>query len=203
MTGVSTVTRLTIVPAAAAFICAAGVATARDTAHGLSVAIVSNGVVTYKIPNGPDGLELSSNGPGTITVTSGSNSVTVRGPSLTLSGAVALAPFPTPGVRVTPNNAGGYTVALDMPLAELPDIDTPEEVATRLAKDLARELADADFGDGGEMASKSASTLASKLGSKSASKSASVPPDSLSACNACTRVTAGRCAPSPDNSASP
>jgi hypothetical protein len=127
MNGVATVHRLTALLAAAAFICAAGAATARDTTHGLAVAVVSNGVVTYKIPNGPGGLELSSNAPGTITVTSGSNSVTVRGPSLTLSG-----------------------VALDMPLAELPDIDTPEEVAIRLAKDLARELADADFGDGGK-----------------------------------------------------
>ena len=150
MNGVATVHRLTALLAAAAFICAAGAATARDTTHGLAVAVVSNGVVTYKIPNGPGGLELSSNAPGTITVTSGSNSVTVRGPSLTLSGAATLAPFSTPGVRVTPNSAGGYTVALDMPLAELPDIDTPEEVAIRLAKDLARELADTDFGDGGK-----------------------------------------------------
>ena len=160
MNGVATVSRLMMILAATAALTGAAnidLAAGRDTAHGLrpglraglSVAIVSNGVVTYKIPNGPGGLELSSNGPGTITVTSGSNSVTVRGPSLTLSGAVALAPFSTPGVRVTPNSAGGYTVVLETLLSVLPDPDMPEptEAASRVAKDLAQELADADFGD--------------------------------------------------------
>jgi hypothetical protein len=191
MNAVATVSRLTRnLAALAAFMCAAGLstglATARDTTHGLSVAIVSNGVVTYKIPNGPGGLELSSNGPGTITVTSGSNSVTVRGPSLTLSGAVALAPFSTPGVRVTSNNDGGYTVVLDMPLAELPDIDTPEETAIRLANDLARELTDADFGD------------RTNDRAKDRTKSPTPAPGPVSACT-CARMTADRCIAPPDN----
>ena len=90
------------------------------------LAIVSNGVVTYKIPTGPGGLELSSNGPGTITVTSGSNSVTVRGPSLTLSGGAVLAPFSTPGVHAMPNSDGGYTVVLDTMLSVVPDPEMPE-----------------------------------------------------------------------------
>jgi hypothetical protein len=154
MNGVATVYRLTtILAAAAAFICADGPASARDTTQGprigLSLAIVSNGLVTYKIPNGPGGLELSSNAPGTITVSSGSNSVTVRGPALTLSGGVVLAPFATPGVHVAPNSDGSYTAVLDTPLGEWTDTDTPEkkETASRLSKDLAQQLADADFGD--------------------------------------------------------
>ncbi len=151
MNGVATVFRLTtMLTATAAFICTAGIAIARDTTQGLrpglrtglSVAIVSNGVATYKIPNGPGGLELSSNGPGTITVTSGSNSVTVRGPSLTLSGDAVLAPFSTPGVHVTANSDGGYTVALDTLLSVLPDPEMPNspEATSRLAKDLAQSL---------------------------------------------------------------
>jgi uncharacterized Zn-binding protein involved in type VI secretion len=150
MNGVATASRLTtILAATATFMCAAGIAAARDTTHGLSVATITNGVVTYKIPTGPQGLELSSNGPGTITVTSGSNSVTVRGPAITLSGGVVLAPYSTPGVQVTPNNDGGYTVVLDTLLRVLPDPDLPDstEATRRLANDLARELADADFGD--------------------------------------------------------
>jgi hypothetical protein len=150
MNGVATVSRLTtILTAAAAFISTADIAKARDGTRGLSVAIVSNGVVTYKIPTGPGGLELSSNGPGTITVTSGSNSVTVRGPALTLSGGAVLAPFSTPGVHAMPNDDGGYTVLLDTMLSVLPDPEMPDsiEATSRLAKDLAQSLADADFGD--------------------------------------------------------
>jgi hypothetical protein len=150
MNGAATVSRLTTVLAATAtFISATEITQARDPTHSLSVAIVSNGVVTYKIPTGHGGLELSSNGPGTITVTSGSNSVTVRGPSLTLSGAVILAPFSTPGVHAMPNSDGGYTVVLDTLLSVLPDPEMPDsiEATSRLAKDLAQSLADADFGD--------------------------------------------------------
>jgi len=154
MNRVATVSRLTtILAATAAFMCATGLATARDTTQGLrtglSVAVVSNGVVTYKIPTGPEGLELSSNGPGTITVTSGSNSVTIRDPAITLSGGAVLAPFSTPGVRVMPNGDGGYTVVLETLLSVLPDPEMPDsiEATSRLAKDLAQSLADADFGD--------------------------------------------------------
>jgi len=95
---------------------------ARDTGNSgsrsgsSSMAIVSNGMVTTRIINGPGGLEVSSNAPGVITVTSGSNSVSLRGDYVTLSGAVSLAPFATPGVQVTPNEQGGYTLILDPPM---------------------------------------------------------------------------------------
>ena len=81
-----------------------------------SMAIVSNGLVTTRIFNGPGGLEVSSNAPGVITVTSGSHSVSLRGDYVTLSGAVSLAPFATPGVQITPNEQGGYTLILDPPM---------------------------------------------------------------------------------------
>jgi hypothetical protein len=81
-----------------------------------SMAIVSNGLVTARIFNGPGGLEVSSNAPGVITVTSGSHSVSLRGDYVTLSGAVSLAPFATPGVQITPNEQGGYTLILDPPM---------------------------------------------------------------------------------------
>jgi hypothetical protein len=80
-----------------------------------AVAIVSNGMMTSMIANGTGGLEISSNAPGMITITSGSNSVSLRGDYVTLSGAVTLAPGATPGVTVTPNQQGGYTVILDPP----------------------------------------------------------------------------------------
>jgi|307.fasta_scaffold237669_2 hypothetical protein len=83
--------------------------------NSASVAIVSNGMVTSMIANGAGGLEISSNAPGMITVSSGSNSVSLRGDYVTLSGAVTLAPGATPGVTVTPNQQGGYTVILDPP----------------------------------------------------------------------------------------
>lgn len=95
-------------------------ALARDN-HGTSdtsspsVTIISNSLVTSMIATGAGGLEISSNAPGMITVTSGSNSVSMRGDYVTLSGTVNLAPGATPGVVVTPNAQGGYTVILDPP----------------------------------------------------------------------------------------
>ena len=150
MHGMATVSLLTAVIAITmAFVCAEEPAAARDASH-LSLATVSNGVVTYKIPAGPAGLELSSNAPGTITVTSGSNSVTVRGPAVRLSGGVILAPFSTPGVHVVQDADGGYTAVLETVLAMAPDPEMPEDAAGRLAQELAqilaREFADADFG---------------------------------------------------------
>ncbi|HXZ45892.1 MAG TPA: hypothetical protein VEH02_04095 [Pseudolabrys sp.] len=79
-------------------------------------AIVSNSVVTFTIPNGPNGLEVSSNAPGMITVVSGSHAISLRGDYVTLSGDVAFAPVATPGVTVTANAEGGYTVILDIPM---------------------------------------------------------------------------------------
>jgi hypothetical protein len=104
---------------AAAMILIVGLgALARDNngnSSSASVAIVSNGMVTSMIANGAGGLEISSNAPGMITISSGSNSVSLRGDYVTLSGAVTLAPGATPGVTVTPNEQGGNTLILDPP----------------------------------------------------------------------------------------
>ena len=85
----------------------------KTTLRGRSIVTVSNGITTSDLCNGPSGLEASSNAPGMITIISGSNSVTLRGARVTLSGDVVLAPFATPGVTVTRNTHGGYTVQLD------------------------------------------------------------------------------------------
>jgi hypothetical protein len=85
----------------------------KPASGGRSIVTVSNGITTSDISSGPGGLEASSNAPGMITIISGSNSVTLRGARVTLSGDVVLAPFATPGVTVTRNTQGGYTVQLD------------------------------------------------------------------------------------------
>jgi len=85
----------------------------KTTLRGRSIVRVSNGITTSDISSGPSGLEASSNAPGMITITSGSNSVTLRGARVTLFGDVVLAPFATPGVTVTRNTQGGYTIQLD------------------------------------------------------------------------------------------
>jgi hypothetical protein len=107
-----------VVATAMTLAAAAKAGLARDTSNSgsSSMAILSNGLVTARIFNGPGGLEVSSNAPGVITVTSGSHSVSLRGDYVTLSGAVSLAPFATPGVQVTPNEQGGYTLTLDPPM---------------------------------------------------------------------------------------
>ena len=76
-----------------------------------SITIVSDGVVVASLSRS-DGLEVSSDVPGMITITSGLNTVSVRSDYVTLSGTAGLAPTVTPGVIVTPNKQGGYTAAL-------------------------------------------------------------------------------------------
>ncbi|MGB9395997.1 MAG: hypothetical protein WCB32_14540 [Pseudolabrys sp.] len=85
----------------------------KTASGGRSIITVSNGITTSDISSGPGGLEASSDAPGMITISSGSNSVTLRGARVTLSGDVVLAPFATPGVTVTRNKQGGCTVQLD------------------------------------------------------------------------------------------
>ena len=87
----------------------------RYTPARQSIAIVSNGIVTSSILNGPNGLEVSSNAPGMITIASGSQALNLHGDYVTLSGDVAFAPGATPGVTITVNRQGGYTVVLDIP----------------------------------------------------------------------------------------
>src|SRR5690242_709599 len=79
-----------------AFITVTDAGFAKDDLHKTNYpgffAIVSNGVVTSTILSGPDGLEVSSNAPGMITVASGSQAISLRGDYVTLSGDVAFAP---------------------------------------------------------------------------------------------------------------
>jgi len=101
----------TILATGLVFVAVTDVGLAKDDIHKVryarSFTIVSNGIVTSTILNGPTGLEVSSNAPGMITVASGSHAISLRGDYVTLSGDVALAPLPTPGVTVTANAAGG------------------------------------------------------------------------------------------------
>ena len=103
-----------------AFVVVTDAGLAKDALHKANyarfVTIVSNGIVTSTILNGPDGLEVSSNAPGMITIASGSQAINLRGDYVTLSGDVTFAPGATPGVTVTANAAGGYTVTLDIPM---------------------------------------------------------------------------------------
>ena len=119
-TGVRATPVSTMLAAGLAFIAAADASFANDNPqkadYARFVTIVSNGIVTSTILNGPDGLEVSSNAPGMITVASGSQAISLRGDYVTLSGDVSLAPVATPGVTVTANAAGGYTVILDIPM---------------------------------------------------------------------------------------
>ena len=71
---------------------------------------ISNGAATSLLANGPNGLTLAVKSPGTITVSNGTNSITMPGTSLVLSGSnVKLAPGCT-GCTLMINPAGGYTV---------------------------------------------------------------------------------------------
>jgi hypothetical protein len=78
-----------------------------------AIAIVSDGTVIASISKEPGRLKVSSTIPGMITITSGPNSVSVRGDAVTLSGPEGLAPEATAGVTVTPDKQGGYTAILD------------------------------------------------------------------------------------------
>lgn len=110
----------TLLAAGLAFAAMTDAGLAKDDLHKTnyahSFATVSNGVVTSTILNGPNGLEVSSNAPGMITVASGSHAISLRGDYVTLSGDVTFAPVATPGVTVIANKAGGYTVVLDVPM---------------------------------------------------------------------------------------
>jgi hypothetical protein len=64
------------------------VATTGATPVGSAKRVVglSNGVATSRLANGPNGLTVSVNSPGAITVSNGTNSVTIPGGSLAPSG---------------------------------------------------------------------------------------------------------------------
>ncbi len=84
-----------------------------DGSRSHAIAIVSDGTVIASISKEPGRLKVSSTIPGMITITSGPNSVSVRGDAVTLSGPEGLAPEAAAGVTVTPDKQGGYTAILD------------------------------------------------------------------------------------------
>lgn len=84
-------------------------------APGSDVVTVSNGVSKVQIPNGPGGVSVYSSSPGTITVTNGSESKTLSGGSVTLSGNV-IGVGGGQNVEVgKPNGEGSTVVAVKPP----------------------------------------------------------------------------------------
>jgi transcriptional regulator with XRE-family HTH domain len=77
-----------------------------------TVVTVSNGVSTYQLQNGPGGVAVYSDRPGSITVTNGTESKTLTGGSLTLSGTV-IGVGAGQNIEVgTRNNEGNTVVAI-------------------------------------------------------------------------------------------
>ena len=79
-----------------------------------TVVTVSNGVTTTQIQNGPGGVAVYSDKPGTITITNGKESTTLPGGSVTLSGNVVGVGHGE-GVEVGPRNGEGKTVVAVKP----------------------------------------------------------------------------------------
>jgi hypothetical protein len=75
---------------------------------------VSNGVTATRIENGTKGLYAVIRSPGTVTITNGKDSVTLRGNSVNITGAaVKLAPVECTGCVLKSIPAGGYTIVAD------------------------------------------------------------------------------------------
>ncbi len=97
------------------------VATANPTPAGppAGAAVVSNGQVKLNIPNSSGGLTVTSDKPGTITVSNGdpSHSVTLPGGSVTISGGQALNTVAGgPGVQVVTHPNGDFVAAANAPV---------------------------------------------------------------------------------------
>jgi hypothetical protein len=94
----------------------AGGTTGSKSSSGNTVTI-SNGVTKIEIPNTPQGLIISSNSPGTITVFNGFTSQTLRGGSVTLSGAGissgAVATQTLPGLQSMKLTNGDVSIAVN------------------------------------------------------------------------------------------
>jgi hypothetical protein len=96
-------------------------ATANPTpaAPPAGVAVVSNGQVKLNIPNSSGGLSVTSDKPGTITVSNGdpNHSVTLPGSSVTISGGQALNDVGAgPGIQVTSHPNGDFVAAANAPV---------------------------------------------------------------------------------------
>ncbi len=83
-----------------------------------TVVTVSNGVTSTQIQNGPGGVVVYSEKPGTITVDNGKEKTTLPGGSVTLSGNVIVGR--SQGVEVGPRNGEGKTVVAIKPPAPAP-----------------------------------------------------------------------------------
>jgi len=86
------------------------------TVNGGGSVTVSNGVTTYDIRNGPGGVAVYSGKDGTITVTNGTESKTLNGGSLTLSGNV-VGVGAAQNIQVGARNGEGRTVVAIRPPA--------------------------------------------------------------------------------------
>jgi hypothetical protein len=88
-------------------------------------AVVSNGRVNLYIPNSPSGLSVTSDKPGTITVSNGdpSHSVTLPGGSVTISGGGAVNSVGAgSGIQVVSHPNGDFVAAANTPVRPAPDI---------------------------------------------------------------------------------
>jgi hypothetical protein len=92
-----------------------------------TVVTVSNGVTTTQIQNGPGGVAVYSDKPGTITITNGKESTTLNGGSVTLSGDVVGVGHGQ-GIEVGPRNGEGKTVVAITPTAPAPAPAPPSHV---------------------------------------------------------------------------
>jgi hypothetical protein len=80
-------------------------------------AVVSNGQVKLYIPNSPSGLSVTSDKPGSITVSNGdpSHSVTLPGGSVTISGGTVNTVAGGSGVQVVSHPNGDFVAAANTP----------------------------------------------------------------------------------------
>ncbi len=111
---------------------------------------VSNGVTTSQIQNGPGGVVVYSEKPGTITVDNGKERTTLNGGSVTLSGNV-VGVGRGEGVEVGPRNAEGKTVVTIKPTPEPSPAGTlqrndPRDVLKCLGCDVLGGVADFGYG---------------------------------------------------------
>lgn len=87
----------------------------KPTADASKITVgISNGVTATRLANGPNGLYAVVRSPGTVTITNGKDSVTLRGNSVNITGAaVKLAPVECTGCVLKSIPAGGFTIAAD------------------------------------------------------------------------------------------
>jgi hypothetical protein len=91
-----------------------------------TVVTVSNGVSAAQIQNGPGGVVVYSEKPGTITVDNGKEKTTLSGGSVTLSGNV-MGVGAGQGIEVGKPNSEGKTVVAIKPTPEPPQLNTNSE----------------------------------------------------------------------------